>query len=83
MPTHVCIRSDNTSSQANNSLVGEFLAHLAVATHFETCALLCLVVGHTHEQIDLVSGILFASVFTRSGIQCPEEPATMIEAAMA
>ena len=28
MPTHLCIQSDNTTSQAKNSLVGQFLAHL-------------------------------------------------------
>ena len=35
MPKHLCIQSDNTTSQAKNSLVGQFLAHLVASSHFE------------------------------------------------
>ena len=51
MPKHLCIQSDNTTAQAKNSLVGQFLAHLVAAGHFDTCTLNFLPVGHTHEDI--------------------------------
>ena len=82
MPKHLCIQSDNTTSQAKNSLVGQFLAHLVGAGHFETCTLNFLPVGHTHEDIDLVFGILLANVLRRYRVQCPEELCTMIEIGM-
>ena len=83
MPKHLCIQSDNTTSQAKNSLVGQYLAHLVGAGHFETCTLNFLPVGHTHEDIDLVFGILLANVLRRYRVQCPEELCTMIEIGMA
>ena len=73
MANHLCIQSDNTISQAKNSLVGQFLAHLVAADHFETCTLNFQTVGHTHEDTDLVFGILLASVLRRYRVQCPEE----------
>ena len=83
MPKHLCIQSDNTTAQAKNSLVGQFLAHLVAAGHFDTCTLNFLPVGHIHEDIDLVFGILLANVLRRYRVQCPEELCTMIEIGMA
>jgi len=83
MPTHLCIQSDNTTAQAKNSCVGQFLAHLVAAGHFETCTLNFLTKGHTHEDIDLVFGIMLANVLRRYRVQCPEELSTMIEVGMA
>ena len=75
MPKHLVIQSDNTTSQAKNSLVGQYLAHLVAAGHFDTKF---LPVGCTHEDIDLVFGILLANVLRRYCVQCPEELSTMI-----
>ena len=82
MPKHLCVQSDNTTAQAKNSLVGQFLAHLVAAGHFETCTLNFLPVGHTHEDIDLLFGILLAIVLRRYRVQCPQELSTMIEIGM-
>ena len=38
--------------------------------------------AHTHEDIDLVFGILLANVLRRYRVQCPEELSTMIEVGM-
>ena len=83
MPKHLVIQSDNTTAQAKNSLVGQFLAHLVGAGFFDTCALNFLPVGHTHEDVDLVFGILLASALRRYSVQCPSEFCTMIEIGMA
>ncbi len=78
VPQHLVIQSDNTTSQAKNSLVGQFLATLVAAGKFETCTLNFLEVGHTHEDVDLAFGILLAKVLQRHRVQCPDELATMI-----
>ena len=78
MPRHLVIQSDNTTAQAKNSLVGQFLATLVAAGKFETCTLNFLEVGHTHEDVDLAFGILLAKVIKRHRVQCPAELATMI-----
>ena len=53
MPRHLVIQSDNTTSQAKNSLVGQFSATLVAAGKFETATLNFLPAGHTHEDVDL------------------------------
>ena len=83
MPKHLFIQSDNTTAQAKNSLVGQFLAHLVGAGHFDTCTLKLLPAGHTHEDADLAFGILLAKVLRRYRAQCPAELCTMIEIGMA
>ena len=83
MPKNLCIQSDNTTAQAKNSLVGQLLAHLVGAGHCDTCTLNFLPVGHTHEDIDLVFGILLANVLRRYRVQCPVELCFMIEIGMA
>ena len=83
MPKQLAIQSDNTTAQAKNSLVGQFLAHLVGAGHFDTCTLNFLPVGHTHEDADLVFVILLTNVLQRIRLQCPAELCTMIEIGMA
>ena len=83
MPRHLVLQSDNTTSQAKNSLVGQFLATLVAAGKFDTCTLNFLEVGHTHEDVDLAFGILLAKVIQRHRVQCPAELATKIEVEMA
>ena len=83
MPRHLVIQSDNTTSQAKNSLVGQFLATLVAQGKFETCTLNFLEVGHTHEDVDLAFGILLARVLQRHRVQCPAELATLIQIEMA
>ena len=82
MAQHLCIHSDNTTSQAKNSLVGQFWHTWWLEAIVETCTLDFLPVGHTHEDIDLVFGILLAHVLRRYRVQCPEELSTMTEVGM-
>ena len=50
LPDHLVIQSDNTTVQAKNSLVGQFLATLVVAGKFQTCTLIVLIVGRTRTR---------------------------------
>ncbi len=82
MPKHLVVQSDNTTAQAKNSQVGQFLATLVAMGKFETCTLNFLIVGHTHEDVDLAFGILLSCVLRRFRIQTPAELATMVEVGM-
>ncbi len=73
MPTHLVIQSDNTTAQAKNSEVGRFLATLVARHNFRTATLNFLPVGHTHEDIDLLFGIILSTVLQRVRFQTPEE----------
>ena len=57
-PEHLAIQSDNTTAQAKNSTATEFLAYLVSAGYFRTCTLNFLTVGHTHEDIDQLFGLM-------------------------
>ena len=71
-------QSDNTTDQAHNSLVGQYLAPLVAACKFHTCTLNCLTVGHTHEDVDLVFGVLLAKGIQSHRIPCPPELAIIV-----
>ena len=58
MPEHLVIQSDNPTNQAKNSLTGMFLALLVQTKRFLTCTLNFLTVGHTHEDVDQIFGII-------------------------
>lgn len=81
-PEHLWIQSDNTTAQAKNSEVATFLALLVMLCHFKTASLNFLVVGHTHEDVDQMFGILFALVLRRIRFQRPAELQEAISVAM-
>lgn len=70
-------------AQAKNSEVSRFLAVLVSKCHFKTCSLNFLTVGHTHEDVDQLFGILFALVLRRICFQRPVELRDAISIAMA
>ena len=81
-PEHLVIQSDNTTSQAKNSLVGQYLATLVSRQKFLTCVLNFLTVGHTHEDVDQVFSVLLASVLHRHRFIVPSDLVALIQARM-
>lgn len=73
MPAHLVVQSDNTTAQAKNSEVGRFLATMVARHNLRTATLNFLPVGHTHEDIDLLFGIILSTVLHRVRFQTPEE----------
>jgi hypothetical protein len=71
-PRHLVIQSDNTVSQAKNETVMLWLAWLVAEALFETANLFFLRVGHTHEDIDHLFGIVCTLVH-QSLFETPEE----------
>lgn len=64
-PQHLIVQSDNTVAQAKNSLVNLFLAFLVSKYKFQTANLFFLVVGHTHEDIDQLFGVVLSLVLRK------------------
>lgn len=82
-PEHLVVQSDNTTAQAKNSETGQFLATLVGKYKFKTATLNFLTVGHTHEDVDLMFGMLLALVLRRLRFQTPEDLVTNIRLGMA
>ena len=78
-PLHLVVQSDNTVAQAKNSEVAQFLAHLVAARKFSTCTLNFLMVGHTHEDVDQLFGLVCASVVRRYRWETVDDLAQYLE----
>ena len=65
LPLHLVVQSDNTVAQAKNSLTNVFFAYLVAKCKFQTTSLFYLVVGHTHEDIDQLFGVVLGLVLRR------------------
>ena len=72
-PQHLVIQSDNTVAQAKNSLTLLFLGVLVSRGYFSTAVLNFLMVGHTHEDIDQLFGLLVSIVVRLRQWDTPEE----------
>ena len=68
-PAHLVVQSDNTVAQAKKSLVNVFLAYLVSKYKFQTTSLFYLIVGHTHEDIDQLFGIVLSLVLRKIKFQ--------------
>ena len=69
---HLVIQSDNTTAQAKNSEVSVFLAYLIAMGFFTTATLNSLQVGHTHEDVDRLFGLILCIVLCSCHWQTPE-----------
>ena len=82
-PKHLWIQADNTTAQAKNEEVAKLLAYFVGRFKFQTASLNFLTVGHTHEDIDQLFGMLYALVLRRIRFKVPAELIRAIEAGMA
>lgn len=72
-PSHLVIQADNTVAQAKNQHAFIFLAWLVTKYKFITVNILFLMVGHTHEDVDQLFGVVLKLVLQRFRFQTPEE----------
>ena len=72
-PRHLVIQSDNTVAQAKNQYVAAFLAVLVSRRLFSSVNLFFLVVGHTHEDIDQLFGVVCSLILQMCSFQTVKE----------
>ena len=72
-PRHLVVQSDNTVAQAKNTYATLFLAYLVAKHKFTTCNLLFLMVGHNHEDVDQLFGVICGLIQRKRCYEVPEE----------
>ena len=72
-PKHLVIQSDNTVAQAKNGIVTMFLASLVHLEYFSSATINCLMVGHTHEDIDQLFGLMVEWLARKHSWETPED----------
>ena len=65
-PDHLVVQSDNTTGQCKNNLTMLFLAYLVGSGKVASATITFLTVGHTHEDIDQIFGMV-CEVLQRAG----------------
>jgi hypothetical protein len=78
-PTHLIVQSDNTVSQAKKQFAFTLLAYFVAKYHFITANIFFLMVGHTHEDIDQLFGVVLALVLRRVKFETPVEFLELIQ----
>lgn len=82
MPCHLVVQCDNTVAQAKNSEGNLFLAFLVSQHKFHSANMFHLIVGHSHEDIDQLFGVLLMLVLRRYRFQTKFDLAARIETVM-
>ena len=77
-PEHLVVQADNTVNQAKNDEVNRFLSVLVGRFRFRTATINFLIVGHTHEDIDLLFAILLSRVLRKFTFRTPAELVKLI-----
>jgi hypothetical protein len=82
-PRHLVIQSDNTVAQAKNSFVTMMLAYLVSKYKFASTNLFFLMVGHTHEDIDQLFGVVCSLIQRKHHYEVPEDLMAFLQANLA
>ena len=71
-PSHLVVQSDNTVAQAKNQHAFLLLAFFVARYKFVTANIFFLMVGHTHEDVDQMFGVVLELVLKRHRFETPE-----------
>lgn len=72
-PRSLWIQSDNTVKELKNSLTGAMCSHLVSSRFFEETGHYHLPIGHTHEDVDGVFGLLSNHLQASRDLQTPQD----------
>jgi hypothetical protein len=72
-PRHLVIQSDNTVAQAKTSHANLFMAFLVAKHKFMSANLFHLMVGHTHEDVDQLFGVVLTLILRKQHFEEPGE----------
>ena len=81
-PTQLVVQVDNTTGQAKNSETLVFLSTLVGTGHFVSAVENVLLVGHTHEDVDLLFGCIYSKVLRRFHFAVPSELVLQLQLAL-
>ena len=73
MPDALSVHSDNTTSGLKNSICAGVLCMLCAGGYFRTTSLQHLRVGHSHEDIDALFGVIASILATADELETPQE----------
>ena len=73
MPEHLVIQADNTVAQCKNTWANLGMAYLVATRKFKTVTMNYLLVGHTHEDIDHLFGIIVNILIMKISFETPAE----------
>lgn len=73
LPQFLSVHSDNTTSAQKNHCLNGLLASLASAGYFRCCSQQHLRVGHSHEDIDALFGVIANLIVHAPDLQCPQD----------
>jgi hypothetical protein len=71
-PAHLVVQADNTVSQCKNQFAFLFLAYLVAKSKFVTTNIFFLMVGHTHEDVDQMFGVVLELILKKHRFETPE-----------
>jgi hypothetical protein len=78
-PEHLIIQADNTVREAKNSILHKLLASLTMADIMVTTTVQHLRVGHTHEDVDAIFGLITGYLREADeDLQCPEDVVNLL-----
>ena len=72
-PRSLWVQSDNTVKELKNSLSGAMCSHLVTSQFFEEAGHYHLPVGHTHEDVDGMFGLLSNHLQSARDLQTPQD----------
>ena len=78
-PKHLWVQSDNTVAQAKNAYTANLMAVLVGKFKFHTSNLCYLPVGHTHEDVDQLFGVVAQMLSRQKTFQDPADVKRIIQ----
>ena len=72
-PLHLVLQADNTVAQTKNGYCAALCTHLVGASKFATVTMNFMMVGHTHEDVDQMFGLVTESVVRKHRWETPIE----------
>jgi hypothetical protein len=82
-PDHLICQADNTCREAKNGIFSKLLMSLVSAKLFTACTMQFLQVGHTHEDVDAVFGLLSRALREApEALQTPQQVCQLLQATL-
>lgn len=79
-PSQVCLQSDNTTKECKNSIINRVMACCVSAEIFQAASVQHLRVGHTHEDVDALFGVISSILAsTTDTLQDPHDAADLLQ----